>query len=171
MRRTAQEALQATNSTTTGCPVPATTHRRSGADAGRKPAKGLAHLATPIAGAVLAAGALFGANACAPMAVVGAAIIVNDEFAQNAQTVIVPFDVDTVWAKAKSTLSHMTSDLLDVDNDLRAVKTYVDSAEVIVQVETYDVGQTRIRVAAKRYLIYSDDVATNVRDRIDRDLR
>ena len=108
---------------------------------------------------------------CAPVAVVGTAILVNDEFVDNAQTVIVPYKVDRVWAGAKSTLSHMTSDLLDVDNDLRAVKTYVDGAEVIVQVETYDVGQTRIRVAAKRYLVYSDEVAANVRNRIDRDLR
>ena len=114
--------------------------------------------------------ALFGAGACAPVAVVGTAILVNDEFVQNAQTVIVPYEVDFVWKSARSTLSHMTSDLLDVDNDVRAIKTYVDSAEVIVQVETYDVGQTRILVAAKRYLVYSDEVAINVRNRIDRDL-
>ncbi len=82
-----------------------------------------------------------------------------------------PYEVDYVWACAKNTLSHMTTDLLDVDNDLRAIKTYVDTSEVIVQVETYDVGQTRIRVAAKRYLVYSNDVAVNVRNRIDRDLR
>ncbi len=104
------------------------------------------------------------------MAVVGTAILVNDEFVDNAQTVIVPHDVDYVWKSARSTLSHMTSDLLDVDNDLRAIKTFVDGAEVIVQVETFDVGQTRIRVAAKRYLVYSDEVAVNVRNRIDRDL-
>lgn len=121
--------------------------------------------------ALLAAGLLAGAQSCAPVAVVGTAILVNDEFVENAQTVIVPYEVTEVWSSAKSTLSHMTSDLLDVDNDLRAVKTYVDGAEVIVQVETYDVGQTRIRVAAKRYLVYSDEVATNVRNRIDRDLR
>ncbi|QDV07588.1 hypothetical protein Poly30_31140 [Planctomycetes bacterium Poly30] len=130
-------------------------------------ARGIAWLAAPALGLGLA-GHLGG---CAPMAVVGTAILVNDEFVDNAQTVIVPHDVDVVWTGAKSTLSHMTSDLLDVDNDLRAIKTYVDGAEVIVQVETYDVGQTRIRVAAKRYLVYSDEVAINVRNRIDRDLR
>jgi hypothetical protein len=111
-----------------------------------------------------------GLGACAPIAVVGTAILVNDEFVDNAQTVIVPYEVDYVWKSARSTLSHMTSDLLDVDNDLRAIKTFVDGAEVIVQVETFDVGQTRIRVAAKRYLVYSDEVAVNVRNRIDLDL-
>ena len=108
---------------------------------------------------------------CAGAAVVGTAIVVNDEFVDNSQSVIVHVDVDHVFATAKSTLSHMTSDLLDVDADLRTIKTFVDGAEVLVQVETYDVGQTRIRVAAKRYLVYSDEVATNVRDGIVRDLR
>ena len=120
-------------------------------------------------GTGLACQALLGLGACAPLAVVGTAILVNDEFVDNAQTVIVPYEVDYVWKSARSTLSHMTSDLLDVDNDLRAIKTYVDGTEVIVQVETFDVGQTRIRVAAKR-LVYNDEVALNVRNRIDRDL-
>ena len=125
-----------------------------------------AMFAAPLLGLTLS----LGVTGCAPMAVVGTAILVNDEFVDNAQTVIVPYEVDLVWAKARSTLSHMTSDLIDVDNDLRAMKTFVDGAEVIVQVETYDVGQTLIRVAAKRYLVYSDEVAANVRNRIDRDL-
>ncbi|MEM9800115.1 MAG: hypothetical protein AAGA20_07295 [Planctomycetota bacterium] len=107
---------------------------------------------------------------CAPAAVVGTAIIVNDEFVDNAQTTIVPYDVDYVWASSKSTLSHMTSDLLDVDEDLHTVETYVDGAQVLLQVERYDVEQTRIRVAARRYLVYSDEVAAGVRDGIVRDL-
>ena len=116
---------------------------------------------------LLAASAL---PACAPVAVVGTAIIVNDEFVDNAQTSIVSFDADYVWAYAKDTMSHMTSDLIDVDEDLRTIQTYVDSALVTVQVETYDSKQTRIRVAAKRYLVYSDEVATTIRDSIVRDL-
>jgi hypothetical protein len=46
----------------------------------------------------------------------------------------------------------------------------VDSALVTVQVETYDAKQTRIRVAAKRYLVYSDEIATSVRDSLTRDI-
>ena len=108
--------------------------------------------------------------ACAPVAVAGTAIVVNEEFVDMAQTTTVPYDVEYVWASAKSSLSHMTSDLLDIDSDLRTIQTYVDGAQVLVQVETYDVGQTRIRVAAKRYLVYSDEVASSVRDGIVRDL-
>ena len=109
-------------------------------------------------------------TACAPAAVVGTAILVNDDFADNAQSVVVPYDVDYVWAAAKSSLSHMTDDLLDIDTDLRTITTYVDGAQVLVQVETFDATQTRVRVAAKRYLVFSDQVAANVRDGIERDL-
>lgn len=107
---------------------------------------------------------------CAPAAVVGTAIIVNDEFAEKSQSVVVGFDADYVWAAAKSSLSHMTDDLLDIDPELRTIKTYVDGAEVLVRVQTFDVGQTRISVAARRYLVFSDEVAINVRDGIERDL-
>ena len=109
-------------------------------------------------------------SSCATAAVAGTAVVINDEFVDNSQSVLVPYQVDYVWAAAKSTLSHMTTDLLDVDTDLRTIKTYIDGALVIVQVETYDVNQTRIRVAAKRYLVYSDEVAASVRDGIVRDL-
>ncbi|MEL6714595.1 MAG: hypothetical protein AAFP86_12515 [Planctomycetota bacterium] len=113
------------------------------------------------------AGAL---SACAPAVVAGTAVLVNDEFADNAQSAIVSDDANTVFRSACSTLSHMTEDLIDVDEELRTIKTYVDGALVVVHVETYDAGETRLRVAARRYLIYSDQVASNVRDGILRDL-
>ncbi|MEM9382329.1 MAG: hypothetical protein AAGB93_20420 [Planctomycetota bacterium] len=109
-------------------------------------------------------------SSCAVTAAAGAAVVINDEFVDNSQSVLVHYDVDYVWYATKSTLSHMTTDLLDIDSDLRTIKTFVDGAEVTVQVQTYDVGQTQIRVAAKRYLVYSDEVAASVRDGIVRDL-
>lgn len=110
-------------------------------------------------------------QACAPVAVVGAAIVVNDEFADNAQVAIVKEDVAYVWASVKSSMTHMTRDLLEVDEDVRAVRTYVDGARVTVQVERYDVNETRIRTAAKKVVVYSDDVARMVQERIVSDLR
>ncbi len=109
-------------------------------------------------------------SSCAPAAVMGTAIVVNDEYVDNAVSAIVPYDAEHVWAMARSSVSHMTTDLLDIDPDLRTIKTYVDGAAVLVQIETFDVGETRIRVAAKRYLVFSDEVAGNVRDGIVRDL-
>ena len=57
-----------------------------------------------------------------------------------------------------------------MDEDLRTIQTYVDSALVTVQVETYDSTQSRLRVAAKRYLVYNDEVANTVLGSIERDL-
>jgi hypothetical protein len=110
-------------------------------------------------------------GACAPLAVVGVAIVVADEFADNAQVAIVKDDPDYVWASVKSSMSRMTRDLLDVDEDLRALQTYVDGALVTIQVERYDVGETRIRTAAKKMLVYNDEIARMVQERLVADLR
>lgn len=121
--------------------------------------------------AALAAVGGLALHGCAPVAVVGAAIVVNQEFADNAQVAIVEDDVAFVWASVKSTMTHMTTDLLQVDEDVLAVRTYVDNAQVTVQVERYDVGETRIRTAAKKLLVYNDEVARKVQERIIADLR
>lgn len=122
----------------------------------------------------LAVGATVGGlvlNGCAPVAVVGAAVVVNEEFADNAQVAIVKEDVAFVWASVKSTMTHMTTDLLQVDEDIQAVRTYVENSQVTVQVERYDIGETRIRTAAKTLLVYNDEVARMVQERIVADLR
>lgn len=120
--------------------------------------------------AALPLAASAGLTGCAPVAVVGTAVLVNDEFVDNSQSITVHHETDYVWASAKASMSHMTPDLLDVDENLRTIRTYVDGAQVTVQVETFDVGETRIRVAARRYVTYSAEVATMVRDRLVRDL-
>ncbi len=114
--------------------------------------------------------ALAVAPACAPVAVVGAAIVVNDEFADNAQVAIIKQDARYVWASVKSTMTHMTTDLLEVDEDLRALQTFVEGAQVTIQVERYDVNETRIRTAAKKLLVYNDEIARMVQERIVADL-
>jgi len=130
--------------------------------------RGIRQRAVPLALALtLAAG--FGA--CAPIAVVGAAIVVNEEFTDNAQEVVLKQDVSYVWASVKSSMTHMTSDLLEVDEDLKAVRTYVDGAQVTVHVQRYDVGETRIRTAARKLLVYNDEVARMVQERLITDLR
>jgi hypothetical protein len=130
--------------------------------------------ATRAARCALVIGAAMGGLAlsgCAPVAVVGAAIVVNEEFADNAQVAIVKDDVAFVWASVKSTMTHMTTDLLQVDEDAQAVRTYVENSQVTVQVERYDVGETRIRTAAKTLMVYNDEVARMVQERIVADLR
>lgn len=136
----------------------------------RRTTHGAAVAARTLAGAAFALTVSSFVVSCAPAAVVGTAIVVNEEFVDNSVSTTVPYNVDYVWAFAQSTMTHMTSDLLDIDPDLRTIKTFVDGAEVLVQIETFDVGETRIRVAAKRFLVFSDEVAGNVRDGIVRDL-
>ncbi len=136
--------------------------------------KGCARIRTEAARWALAAAVAVGSlalNGCAPVAVVGAAVVVNEEFADNAQVAIVKEDVAFVWASVKSTMTHMTTDLLHVDEDVLAVRTYVENSQVTVQVERYDVGETRIRTAAKTLMVYNDEVARKVQERIVADLR
>ena len=136
--------------------------------------KGCARIGTGTARLALCIGAAFGGLAlhgCAPVAVVGAAIVVNEEFTDNAQVAIVKEDVAFVWASVKSSMTHMTTDLLQVDEDVFAVRTYVENSQVTVQVERYDVGETRIRTAAKTLMVYNDEVARKVQERIIADLR
>ena len=126
---------------------------------------------TPILSAVFAAlPVLLTGSSCAPVAVVGTTIVLNEEFTEKSRSKIVADDVELVWASAKSSMSHMTDDLLDVDGDLKAIRTFVDGAEVTVRVQTFDVGQTMISVYARRYLVFSDEVAGNVLHSIVRDL-
>lgn len=108
---------------------------------------------------------------CAPAVVAGTAVLVNEEITDPETTVIVGQGVEYTWASVKSTMAYMTDDLLDIDDDLRMVKTYVDGAQVTVWVETYTVEETKVRVEAERYMVFSPEVAANVRNSIERDLR
>ena len=126
---------------------------------------------TPILSAAVAAlPVLLSGVSCAPMAVVGTAIVVNEEFTEKSHSKVVADDVELVWASTKSSMSHMTDDLLDVDSDVKTIRTFVDGAEVMVKIQNFDVGQTKISVFARRYLVFSDEVAGNVLNSIVRDL-
>ena len=126
---------------------------------------------TPILSAALAAlPVLLTGSSCAPVAVVGTTIVLNEEFTEKSHSKIVADDVELVWASAKSSMSHMTDDLLDVDEELKTIRTFVDGAEVMLKITNFDVGQTQISVYARRYLVFSDEVAGNVLHSIVRDL-
>ena len=120
--------------------------------------------------AIAALPVLLTGTACAPVALGSVAIVVNEEFTDKSHSKVVAGDVELVWASSKSSMSHMTDDLLDVDGPTRTIKTFVDGAEVVVRVENFDVGQTRVSVYARRYLVFSDEVAGNVLQSIVRDL-
>ena len=120
--------------------------------------------------AIAALPVLLTGTACAPVALGSVAIVVNEEFTEKSHSKVVAGDVELVWASSKSSMSHMTDDLLDVDEELKTIRTFVDGAEVMLKITNFDVGQTQISVYARRYLVFSDEVAGNVLHSIVRDL-
>jgi len=122
-------------------------------------------------GLVLAALGWLGASSgCAAVAVTGAGLIVTEEFQQHAMTATVEEDVDVVWASAKASLANMTDALIHWDDDHRAAETRIDNAVVTVQVRNWDVGETQIRVAARKVLVYNPELAEMIQRQIVRDL-
>ena len=109
-------------------------------------------------------------SGCLAVAAGAVGIVVSQEFIDNAHVSYFKQDSAQVWATVKSTLSHMSTEPVDTDEDLKAAKARIDNAIVMVQVETYDVGETRVRVAAKKLMVYSGEIAEEVLRKIRRNL-
>ncbi len=81
-------------------------------------------------------------------------------------------DVDTVWASVQETMGF----LIDPKTELtvrtfpRSIQARVDGADVVVEVETYDIDRTIIRVRAEKYLTHdgatSNEVMKAILDRL-----
>lgn len=107
----------------------------------------LALLAAPLAGC----GALLG---------VGAGIVISQEAIDNDTFVAhIDRDADIVWATAKSSLSHQSTELMKVDEDLRRVEGVIDNADVTVSVEVYDLNRSILRVSATKYGVSNGEIA------------
>ena len=79
-------------------------------------------------------------------------------------------DSRELWATVKKTVSHMSPYPIHVDEDLRQVKASYDSGTVYVQVETFDINESTLRVRATKYGLRSGDLANEVQRRIIREL-
>ena len=106
---------------------------------------------TSIALAVfLAATSLF--SSCALMAGAAAGGAVYNEFAENkVYEAHFALDSEEVWHSAKSTVSHMATDPITVDRDMRSLTAKIEGTVVVVSVETFDLNQSILRVEAKYY--------------------
>lgn len=102
---------------------------------------------------------------------VGAGVLVSQDLTNN-NTYVGQLNKDSnkVWASAKTTLSHMSLKPIDVDNDTRTATADIDGASVTVNVETYDLNQSRLKVAAKKYGVNNGEIADHVFKRITADL-
>jgi hypothetical protein len=109
-------------------------------------------------------------TACEVLFVSTAAIMLSQEFTQNARVAFIPEESDMVWLSVKSSMSHMSLEPIHVDNDLRAAQASIDGAQITVHVETYEVGETQLSVAAKKLGLYNGKVADDVLMRLRRDM-
>ncbi|GEM_PF-2186016 len=109
-------------------------------------------------------------SSCAALVVTSTAVVMSEEFQDNAITVTMEEDVDVVWASTKSSLAHMTDAMIHTDEDLKSAVTKIDGAEVSVEVQNWNTGETRVRVMAKKYVLYNNELANRVCDRIAKEL-
>jgi hypothetical protein len=109
-------------------------------------------------------------NSCALLAVSGAAVLITEEFRDNAISTVVLMDTELAWTGTLASLLGQTHALIHRDNAHRSASTIIDGGEVTVHVEQYDLGQTRILVKAKKLLIHNLDLSALVLKRIEGDL-
>jgi hypothetical protein len=110
-------------------------------------------------------------SGCAAVLVASTAVVLTEEFQDNAIKMTVEQDAEMVWASAKSSLAHMTESLIHTDEDLKHAVTNIEGAEVSVAVQNWNTGETRVRVMAKKFLVYRNELANRVCDVIAKDLK
>ena len=113
-------------------------------------------------------------SSCAVAAVAGATVLITDEFRDNAVSVVLPISSDLAWSATKASVSRQTSALLHEDEVNRTIKTTLGDnfgqAQILVAVEEFDSGQTRILVEAKKFLVHNAKVSEQVLLQIEADL-
>ncbi len=109
-------------------------------------------------------------SSCAAVVVASTAVVLTEEFQKNSITVTIEEDAEVAWVSVKSSLAHMTDAMIHADEDLKSATTKIDGAEVSVQVQNWNTGETRISVMAKEYVLYNHELANMVCDRIAKEL-
>lgn len=79
-------------------------------------------------------------------------------------------NADMTWATAKVSLSNMSLKPIAYDNEGRSATAEIDDAKVKVEVFTYDMNKSEIRVSAKRWYGSDGKIAKMVFDKIVADL-
>ncbi len=121
---------------------------------------------------VLIAPILTGFTGCAAAALgVGAGVLISQEMMDNNIYVgQLNSDVNKVWSSAKTTLSHASLKPIDVDNEVRTATAEVDGAKVTINVETYDLNRSLLKVTAKKYGVNNGEIAEMMFNKIVGDL-
>jgi len=110
---------------------------------------------------------LSGLSGCAAIAVGAAAVIVSQEVIDsNIYVATLDRDANEVWASAKIALNRASLKPIDVQDDIRQAVADIDDAKVTVNVETYDLNRSTLRVSAKKYGVNDGETAKRVYDKI-----
>lgn len=107
---------------------------------------------------------------CLAAAVGVATIVVAEEHIDNSTHIIVPRTVDLTWATAKSTMSQMSTEPLEVDDSLRALVAEYDNSQVVIEVKRRSLQSAELIVSARKYGFHNADIVELVVARIERNL-
>ena len=108
---------------------------------------------------------------CHLLTVGAASVVLTQEFTKHAHAHLITMDAGLAWAYAKATLGEISEGPVDVDNDARVASATVDEAKVVLRVQQFDEGRTKITVTARKWGLYDDAEAERVLERIKRGLR
>lgn len=108
---------------------------------------------------------------CVPLIVGGGIgyVISREVLPNDVQQAEVEADVEDVWKVARETLEIMADpgeEVLVTSGLPRSAKASVESAEVTVTVEAFDIDRTRLRVEAKRALESDGKIAERVMSKL-----
>lgn len=106
-------------------------------------------------------------SGCAVLAGAAVGTVVVNEMVEN-KVYEAQFNIDAeeVWHSAKATVSHLSSDPIEVDRDLRSLTAKVDGARVTVSVETFDLNKSILRVEARKYGMINGEIAKGILTKI-----
>lgn len=110
-------------------------------------------------------------SSCVAVAALGAGVLVSQQVLNDDVYVgQLTTDASRTWAQTKTTLSRLSLEPIDANNELRRAVADVDGATVTVVVEVYDLNRSQIRVSAKRFAFAASETARVVFERITQDL-
>jgi len=104
-------------------------------------------------------------SGCVVAAAAGAGYVVSQQvLPNNVHVAQVAYDIEHVWPSVKETMGvyQEPGSALSVQDFPRVVKTTVDGAKVMVEVEALDLDRTTIRVSAEKYLTKDNATAQQV---------
>jgi hypothetical protein len=93
-------------------------------------------------------------------------LISQDVLDNNVYVATIDRDANQVWTSAKLALNRASLKPIDVQDDVRQAVAEIDDAKVTVNVETYDLNRSTLRVSAKKYGVNNGEIAKMMYDKI-----